>query len=140
MKTHVLQIVHMAQRLRPLEGSQVEETSAAGRIVSLFLDLLERQFPIDEMNQQVRLRTPADFARQLNIHVNHLNKTLQETLQKSTSTLIAERLLQEARILLKHTSWTISEIAFALGFHEASHFSHFFKKNLALSPSQFRNI
>ncbi|MDJ1485338.1 helix-turn-helix transcriptional regulator [Cytophagaceae bacterium YF14B1] len=112
--------------------------NAAQRIALLFLELLERQFPIDNPNQRVALHTPADFAGQMSVHVNHLNKALRETTEKTTSDIIAERILQEAKILLKGTHWNVSEIAYTLGFNEATHFNNFFKKHLQISPTQFR--
>jgi AraC-like DNA-binding protein len=54
--------------------------------------------------------------------------------------VISERLLQEAKILLKHTDWNISEIAYSLGFEEPTHFNNFFKKNIQLTPRQFRTV
>ena len=96
----------------------------------LFLELLERQFPIDENHQRIRLRSASDFARQLNIHVNHLNRSIKEITDKTTSQIIAECILQESKILLKHIAWNVSEIAYALGFNELSHFNNFFKKHI----------
>lgn len=54
--------------------------------------------------------------------------------------IIAERLLQEAKILLRHTEWNISEIAYSLGFKEATHFNNFFKKMMQLTPVRFREM
>jgi AraC-like DNA-binding protein len=102
--------------------------------------LLERQFPIDDTHQQVDLRSASDYARQLNVHVNHLNRAVKEASGKTTSQLIAERILREAKILLKHSAWNVSEIAFALGFTEATHFNNFFKKHTTLSPLKFRGV
>ncbi|CAN5167174.1 hypothetical protein BH20BAC1_BH20BAC1_20710 [soil metagenome] len=68
-----------------------------------------------------------------------MNKAIKETTEKTTSTLIAERILQEAKILLKHSTWSVSEIAYALGFTEATHFNNFFKKHLQINPTGFRN-
>ena len=82
----------------------------------------------------------SDYASQLNIHVNHLNRAVKETTEKTTSQLIAERFIQEAKILLKHSNWNVSEIAWALGFTEVSHFNNFFKKHARLSPLKFRNV
>jgi AraC family transcriptional activator of pobA len=48
--------------------------------------------------------------------------------------------LQEAKILLKQTSWTVTEVAFALGFNEVTHFNNFFKKHVQASPVKFRNV
>ena len=108
------------------------------RISTLFLELLERQFPIDENHQTFSLRGASDYANQLNVHVNHLNRAIKETTQKTTSQIIAERILQEAKILLKHSAWSVSEIAFALGFTEVTHFNNFFKKHIQISPLKFR--
>ena len=112
---------------------------ASQRITLLFMELLECQFPIDEDHSQLNLRSPSDFALQLNVHVNHLNRSLKETTQKTTSQLISERKLQEAKILLRYSARRISEIAYALGFDEPTHFSSFFKKHTRLSPTKFRN-
>jgi AraC-like DNA-binding protein len=88
----------------------------------------------------MQFRSASDFASQLNVHVNHLNKAVKETTDKTTSQIIAERILQEAKILLKHSRWNVSEIAYGLGFNEVTHFNNFFKKNTQLSPLKFRNI
>ncbi len=108
-------------------------------MTTLFLELLERQFPIDEVHQKIQLKTAKAFALQLNVHINHLNKALKEITQQSTTQIIAERILQEAKILLKHSTWNVAEIAFALGFTEVTHFNNFFKKYVQLSPLKYRN-
>jgi AraC family transcriptional regulator, transcriptional activator of pobA len=102
--------------------------------------LLERQFPIDDNHRRINLRSASDFANQLNVHVNHLNHALRETMQKTTTQIIADRILQESKILLKHSTWNVSEIAFSLGFTEVTHFNNFFKKHTKLSPLKFRNV
>jgi AraC-like DNA-binding protein len=101
---------------------------------------LERQFPIDDNHHKIYLRSASEFASQLNIHVNHLNRAVKETTQKTTSQIIAERILQESKILLKHSTWNVSEIAYALGFNEVTHFNNFFKKHVQLSPLKYRNV
>ncbi len=113
---------------------------ASQRISNLFLELLERQFPIDENHQTLSLRAASDFSKQLNVHVNDLNRAVKDTTEKITSQIIAERILQGAKILLKHSAWTVSEIAYALRFAEVTHFNNFFRKHVQLSPLKFRNI
>lgn len=140
LRNLVFDLIHSAMKLQPANISVTQHSNASSRISSLFLELLERQFPIEDARQRFGLRSAADFADQLTIHVNHLNRALKETTQKTTSEIIAERILQEAKILLKHTDWNISEIAYSLGFEEPTHFNNFFKKNIQLTPTQFRVV
>lgn len=135
----IYELIHFAMKTRPSTLIEQLPINASQRIYWLFLELLERQFPIDENHTEIKLRTASDFADQLNVHVNHLNRSVKETSGKTTSNLIAERLLQEAKIMLKQSSWNISEIAYALGFVEVTHFNNFFKKYTNLSPSKYRN-
>jgi AraC family transcriptional regulator, transcriptional activator of pobA len=84
------------------------------------------------------MRTAKDYAERLAIHVNHLNKVLKQSTGKTTTEIISSRIAQEAKILLKHTDWNISEIAYSLGFEEVAHFSNFFKKQTTIAPLAFR--
>lgn len=136
----VYELIHFGLKLQPSIQTETRAINASHRISALFLELLERQFPIDDNHRTIHLRTPTDFARQLNIHVNHLNRSVRENLQKTTTQVISERLIQEARILLRHSKWSISEIAYALGFSEATHFNNYFKKHCGVTPTGFRNV
>lgn len=140
LRNLVTELIHTALKMRPAIMQPVEyrESLASDRITSLFLELLERQFPIESTMQSIQLHSPSDYAQQLNIHVNHLNKTLKKTTGKTTKLLISERIALEARALLKYTNWTINEIAFCLGFEDPSHFIKFFKKSEQTTPNVFR--
>ena len=138
LRNYVLELIHYGQKLKPVEPSQTH-INASTRIFSLFIELLERQFPVENTTQILQLRTAKDFADTLRVHVNHLNKVLKETTGKTTTEIIASRVTQEAKILLKQTSWNISEIAYSLGFEEVAHFSNFFKKQARVSPLAFRD-
>lgn len=138
LRSMLMEIIHTAQKMHPATGNPAIGSNASERITALFAELLERQFPIELNNQVVKLNSPSAFAKQLNIHVNHLNKALKETTGQTTSQLISERLLQEAKILLKSTNWTINEIAWSLGFEEPNHFSGFFKTRTKITPKEFR--
>lgn len=140
LKTIVFELIHFAMKMQPSAKFDKQPINASQRISALFLELLERQFPIDENHQSITLRSASDFAKQLNVHVNHLNRAVKDTTEKTTSQIIAERLLQESKILLKHSTWSVSEIAYALGFTEVTHFNNFFKKHTRISPLKFRNI
>lgn len=138
LRNYVLELIHAGQKLKPVKSTDTA-SNAASRISSLFIELLERQFPVENETQVIQLKTPVDFATTLGIHINHLNKVLKETSGKSTTEIVNGRIAEEAKILLKQTQWNVSEIAYALGFDEVAHFSNFFKKQTTLSPMKFRN-
>lgn len=57
---------------------------------------------------------------------------------KSPLKIIHERIVLEAKRLLIYTNKTSKEIAYDLGFEDASHLSRLFKKLTSLSPSDFK--
>lgn len=68
-------------------------------------------------------------------------KTLSNTfakLNKSPLQIIHERIILEAKRLLIYTDKTAKEIAYEVGFEDASHLSRLFKKQTSLSPSEFK--
>ena len=134
----VMELVHYGMKMNPFSHYDKRDSNASQRISTLFLELLERQFPIDEDHVRMNLRSPSQFAEQLNVHVNHLNRAIKETMSKTTSQIIAERILKESKALLMSSHWAISDIAYALEFKEVTHFSNFFKKHTEISPSKFR--
>jgi AraC-like DNA-binding protein len=137
LRNYVLELIHYGQKLQPATALYPSHTASA-RISSLFIELLERQFPIESPNQRLKLRTAKDYADGLAVHVNHLNKVLKENTGKTTTDIISSRIVQEAKILLKQTDWNISEIAYCLGFEQVAHFSNFFRKQTSFAPLAFR--
>lgn len=130
-------LVHEAMKMQPAL-SAFRFHNATTRIANLFIELLERQFPIDAPDRILKLRKPGDFARHLSVHVNHLNHAVREVTGKPTSIHISERILNEARALLKNTDWSVTDIAFSLGFEYPTYFNNFFKKNTGITPLALR--
>ncbi|MBF9255655.1 helix-turn-helix transcriptional regulator [Pontibacter sp. 172403-2] len=136
----LLEIMHLAMKLAPHGNLHAQALTASQRITVSFLERLEQQFPIDGTDQTVELRSAAHFAPLLNVHVNHLNRAVKETTGKTTSQIITERILQEAKVLLRNTPWSVSEISYVLGFSQPAHFNNFFRKHVAFSPLKFRYV
>ena len=137
LRAYLLELIYLGQKLQPAPA-RAPIPPASARIAARFADLLERQFPLATPQQQLRLRTATDYAGQLAVHVNHLNRVLKDTTGHTTTALIGGRVAQEAKMLLKQTDWTISEIADCLGFADVAHFCNFFKRQTGLVPGAFR--
>ena len=138
LRNLVMELIHYGQKLQPISAISTAQ-NASERISSLFIELLERQFPLESSHQRLSLRTPKDYADRLAVHVNHLNKVLKEATGSTTTELISSRITQEAKVLIKQTHWSIAEIAYTLGFDDLAHFSNYFKKQTALTPLTFRS-
>lgn len=79
------------------------------------------------------------YANALKVSVNHLNKVVKQSTGKSAKRLLADMLMLEAKILLKHTEMHVTEIAYELHFSDPSHFTRFFKTQLGITPLAFRH-
>lgn len=137
LRNNLQLIIHEAMKMEP-HTHGIKHPHAAERLASQFLDLLARQFPIDTPDRVLLLKTASDFAKALHVHVNHLNHAVREVTGKSTSVHISGRIIDEAKALLKHTDWTVAQVAWSLGFETPNYFYHFFKKHTGHSPKHSR--
>jgi AraC family transcriptional activator of pobA len=137
MRNYINLIIHEALKLQPSVNFS-QHKNASSRIASLFLELLERQFPVETTDHPLQLKTANDFAKRLSVHVNHLNRAVKEITGRSTTAHISERIITEAKALLHYTDWAISEIAYALGFEYPTYFNNYFKRMTGTAPSSFR--
>lgn len=138
IRNYLQLLMHEAMKMSPAQSYE-RYNNASQRVASLFMDLMERQYPIDGTANPLRLKSAVDYAQNLNIHVNSLNRALKTVTGKTTSELIANRIVQEAKALLNHTDWNINEIAFCLGFDDSAYFTNFFRKQTRLSPVAYRS-
>lgn len=85
------------------------------------------------------LHSPGDYAELLHISTAALNKISKTHFNKTLSTLIADRIITEAKRQLYLTSKPVKLIAYELGFNDEFYFSRYFKSNVAISPQFFRD-
>ncbi|MGS2761993.1 AraC family transcriptional regulator [Sinomicrobium sp. M5D2P9] len=82
-------------------------------------------------------KLPSAYADMMHISPKHLNRMVKTSLRKTTSDLIAERVILEAKRLLVHSQNSFTEIARALGYEDYAYFSRLFKQKTGLTPSGF---
>ncbi|MDX6189547.1 helix-turn-helix domain-containing protein [Flavobacterium sp. FlaQc-52] len=137
IRNYINLIIHESMKMQPSENFY-KHKNASSRITALFLELLERQFPIETKNQPLILKTPQDYAQNLAVHVNHLNRSVKEITGKPTTAHITERIISEAKALLQHTDWSIADIGYSLGFEYPSYFNNYFKRLTGTIPKSLR--
>ena len=98
--------------------------------VMLFKDLLETHY---KNQKQVNY-----YAKQIIITEKRLNQATAKVLGKTPKELIDGRVLLEAKRILAHTTESIKEIAYHLGFEEPTNFIKYFKKHSQFTPTEFR--
>ena len=82
----------------------------------------------------------SEYADLLSISPNHLNKCVKQVMGISAQDLLNRMVLLEAKVLLKQTDLSISQIAYQLSKKNHSDFSRFFKSKTGLAPKAYRNI
>lgn len=99
---------------------------------------LYRQF-IELISQQYReSHEVADYARQMGITARKLTELSKRCSGKGAKEIINGQLLAEAKRALQFSSLPVKEIAYSLNFSSPEQFSHFFKKNVHVSPVEYR--
>ncbi|MFA6457744.1 MAG: helix-turn-helix domain-containing protein, partial [Bacteroidota bacterium] len=98
----------------------------------LFKDLLDKNF--------AQKKNVSAFAELLHVSEKRLNHATSVVLGKTPKQMIDERVLLEAKRLLTHTSNTIKEIAFSIGFDEPTNFIKYFRKHTSHTPVEFREM
>ncbi|TGE10204.1 AraC family transcriptional regulator [Hymenobacter fodinae] len=78
------------------------------------------------------------YAALLHISAGHLSEVVKTQSGQPAIKHIHARLVLEARRMLFYTQQSVKEIAFDLGFAEASYFNRFFKRETGHTPAEYR--
>ena len=135
MLTHIDSILKYAQRY--YKRQFINRNQASGKTVSKFNEALSVYF---ENGRAVTAGLPTVnyIAQQLNLSPRYLSDLLKQETGKTAIELIHIHLMSEAKNLLMVADQNVSEIAFTLGFENLPYFSRLFKKEVGLSPNQFK--
>lgn len=78
------------------------------------------------------------YTKALFVSKGYLNKAVREVTGKTVMRCISEVIISEAKYLLLSTEYSIEAISEQLHFNSAGSFSRFFKKELSVSPTEYR--
>lgn len=78
------------------------------------------------------------YANHLSISASHLTRICKEVGNETPKRIIANFFINEAKIFLTRSDYSISDVAYKLGFDDPSHFARLFKKIAGITPSNFR--
>ncbi len=114
--------------LNKSNNPQLIETS--NHILRSFKRILNQRYATTHM--------VSDFAEEMAVTSDYLNKTVKNLTGKSAKEHIQSKLIIEAKRSLLFSTISNKELAFELGFEEPAHFNNFFKKITGQTPSEFR--
>lgn len=117
-------------RNRRRDTHALSENSYGQKRFDEFQELLETNF--------AEHKQPSYYAEKLNLSLYQLNGITKSMLGKTSSEVINDHIVLEAKRYLRATTDQVNQIAFHLGYDDPSYFIRFFKKHTGQSPETFR--
>ncbi|NVO16377.1 MAG: helix-turn-helix domain-containing protein [Rhodoplanes sp.] len=111
--------------------------AVAGRSGGPASSILQRFRHLVELHYRDHWRIPR-YAGALAVSTDRLHAICLRELARSPLTLVHERLVREAMLLLERSMLTVEQISAHLGFKDPAHFNRFFKTNAGVPPGAFR--
>ena len=121
--------IDLSRRYAVEEPQKVIHSQPYDERFKAFEEMLNRDFKTE--------KSAMYYASQLHITTKHLNRICKEITGKTSTEVIAERVLLEAKRLLSGGSKNLNEIARELGYEEYAYFSRLFKQYCGESPRVF---
>lgn len=113
-----------------LENNEMAGRKRSKELTEMFLTLVSNKYK-DE-------KTVKYYASVLGISARHLSKVVKDSTGKIPHTLIAERTIHEAKILLTEIDATVAVVSDRLRFANQSLFGRFFKRYTGIAPKEYR--
>lgn len=128
LRAYLLALLHELNRA--YDAVVPEAATAAVTITNQF-----KQLVATHLRETHRV---SDYAARLCVSTNHLSKCVRRVTGQSPARWLEESLVLEAKVLLFQSTWSVGEIAEAVGVGDASYFSRLFKKHTGATPLAFR--
>jgi AraC-like DNA-binding protein len=131
-------LLHSYMRILLIEARRIHQAQPGAMHTETAAFLLTKQFVLLVEAHYLTTSSVADYATMLHVTTNHLIETVKGTMGQPAGKIIHERLMLEAKRLLRYSDSPVAEIATYLDFEDPSYFSRFFKKHTGFAPSEFR--
>ena len=105
-------------------------TTHEKEIFNQFLQLLSRQ---EHKHQRVSF-----YAEKMNITAKYLSLVIKRVSGKSPMRWITESVMEDCYTMLSGTDLSVKEIAYRLGFPNASFFGQYFREQAGMTPMEYR--
>jgi len=135
MIAHIDSILKYSQRF--YKRQFLNRTVLSGTIISKFTEILKVYFENGNL-QKNGLPTVKYMASQLSLSAGYLSDLLKQETGKTALDHIHIALIMEAKNILMSTDNTVAETAYQLGFENPPYFSRLFKKQVGLTPTEYR--
>jgi AraC-like DNA-binding protein len=132
---HIGSILQYSQRF--YNRQFIHRKTSLGKTVSRFNAILAEYFGDGGLHDK-GLPSVNYMAEQLHLSPRYLSDLLKQETGKTAIELIHIFLISEAKNLLKTADQSVAEIAYNLGFENPPYFSRLFKKEVGMSPNQFK--
>jgi AraC-like DNA-binding protein len=123
--------------LRFYERQFITRKAANKDVLEKFEDLLNGYFQ-GERPLQDGLPTVKYFAEECFLSPNYFGDLVKKETGKTPQEHIQAKIIDLAKEELIGTEKTINEISYQLGFQYSQHFNRYFKRNVGMTPSQYR--
>jgi len=137
MVAHLDSILKYAQRF--YKRQFIHRAALSGKTVSRFNALLDAYFAKGLMKQN-GLPSVNYLAAELNLSPRYLSDLLKQETGKTALELIHLHLISQAKNQLLGADQSVSEIAYGLGFENPPYFSRLFKKEVGMTPNEFKKL
>jgi AraC family transcriptional activator of pobA len=101
--------------------------------------VITRDFRALLTREYKQLKSPGDYAAALHLSLSYLNEAVKEATGFTVTYCIQQEIVLEAKRLLYHSSCSVKEIAYELGYEDPTYFSRLFKKTVGKTPGEFRD-
>ena len=103
-------------------------------------EYLINEYLSSDLPQDIGLPTVKYFAGKVHLSTNYFGDLIKKETGKSAQEYIQFKIIERAKDQIANTKLTMSEIAYSLGFGYPQHFGRVFKKNVGITPNEYRSL